>query len=40
MKFCFLAVGLLTALVLGLAAFYASDRSASLPPVTAGDMNH
>ena len=31
---------LLTALVLGLAAFYASDRSASLPPVTAGDMNH
>jgi hypothetical protein len=38
MKFCFLAVGLLTALVL--AVFYASARSASLPPVTAGDMNH
>lgn len=40
MKFCFLAIGLLTALVLGLAAFYASDRSVSLPPVTAGDVKH
>lgn len=40
MKFCFLAVGLLTALVLGLAAFYTSDCSASLPPVAAGDVNH